>query len=82
MKYGQSVTDACIDWATTVKVLDGLREGVRARRKLVPTSGQQLSEGLSRVMGNGLQNGREQAEKVFNDLSSLKFGREGSNGTA
>ncbi|KAB5591358.1 3-deoxy-7-phosphoheptulonate synthase [Ceratobasidium theobromae] len=32
LKYGQSVTDACISWETTVPVLDRLREGVRARR--------------------------------------------------
>lgn len=30
--YGQSVTDACISWEDTVKVLDCLREGVVARR--------------------------------------------------
>lgn len=35
LKYGQSVTDACISWEATVPVLDRLREGVRARRKLV-----------------------------------------------
>ncbi|KAF9049627.1 3-deoxy-7-phosphoheptulonate synthase [Hymenopellis radicata] len=33
--YGQSVTDACISWETTVPVLDRLREGVRGRRALV-----------------------------------------------
>lgn len=33
LKYGQSVTDACISWETTVPVLDRLREGVRARRE-------------------------------------------------
>ena len=32
LKYGQSVTDACIAWADTVKVLDRLREGVKERR--------------------------------------------------
>jgi 3-deoxy-7-phosphoheptulonate synthase len=32
LRYGQSITDACIGWETTVKVLDRLREGVRARR--------------------------------------------------
>ncbi|KAK7056829.1 hypothetical protein VNI00_002546 [Paramarasmius palmivorus] len=32
LKYGQSVTDACISWETTVPVLDRLREGVQARR--------------------------------------------------
>ena len=30
--YGQSITDACISWETTVQVLNTLREGVRARR--------------------------------------------------
>ncbi|KAF8195444.1 hypothetical protein BJ912DRAFT_847189 [Pholiota molesta] len=33
LKYGQSVTDACISWETTVPVLERLREGVRARRQ-------------------------------------------------
>ncbi|GAN11791.1 phospho-2-dehydro-3-deoxyheptonate aldolase [Mucor ambiguus] len=32
LNYGQSITDACINWEDTVKVLDVLREGVRARR--------------------------------------------------
>ncbi|KAG0164040.1 hypothetical protein DFQ28_010710 [Apophysomyces sp. BC1034] len=30
--YGKSITDACINWDVTVKTLDVLREGVRARR--------------------------------------------------
>ncbi|MFZ0090378.1 MAG: 3-deoxy-7-phosphoheptulonate synthase [Solirubrobacteraceae bacterium] len=30
--YGQSITDGCIGWETTVSVLDRLAEGVRARR--------------------------------------------------
>jgi 3-deoxy-7-phosphoheptulonate synthase len=32
LKYGQSITDACIDWKDTVDVLNTLAEGVRARR--------------------------------------------------
>ncbi len=32
--YGQSVTDACIDWATSVTVLDSLAAAVRVRRRL------------------------------------------------
>ncbi|KAI9312640.1 3-deoxy-7-phosphoheptulonate synthase [Dichotomocladium elegans] len=32
LTYGQSITDACIGWEDTVKTLDTLREGVRARR--------------------------------------------------
>jgi 3-deoxy-7-phosphoheptulonate synthase len=34
--YGQSVTDACMDWATTVPVLDELAAAVRARRRAGP----------------------------------------------
>ena len=32
LEHGVSVTDACIDWADTVSVLEGLSAGVRARR--------------------------------------------------
>ena len=32
LTYGQSITDACIDWDATVGVLDGLAEAVRDRR--------------------------------------------------
>ena len=30
--YGQSITDGCIDWATTETVLQGLAEAVEQRR--------------------------------------------------
>ena len=32
LAYGQSITDACMDWDATVEVLAGLAEAVRARR--------------------------------------------------
>ncbi len=32
LTYGQSITDACMDWETTADVLDELAAGVRARR--------------------------------------------------
>jgi 3-deoxy-7-phosphoheptulonate synthase len=32
LTYGQSITDACIDWDTTVEVLDGFAAAVRMRR--------------------------------------------------
>jgi 3-deoxy-7-phosphoheptulonate synthase len=32
LTYGQSITDGCIDWGTTVEVLDSLAQSVRARR--------------------------------------------------
>lgn len=35
LKYGLSVTDACLSWEMTVPVLDRLREGVKGRRALV-----------------------------------------------
>jgi 3-deoxy-7-phosphoheptulonate synthase len=31
--YGQSVTDGCIDWESSVKVLEALAESVRERRR-------------------------------------------------
>lgn len=39
LKRGVSITDACIDWNTTVDVLRNLARGVRERRKwtAVPT---------------------------------------------
>ena len=33
LAYGQSITDACIDWDDTVGLLDGLAQSVKARRR-------------------------------------------------
>lgn len=33
LKKGVSITDACINWDSTVDVLEGLAEAVRERRK-------------------------------------------------
>ncbi len=35
LTYGQSITDGCIDWDTTVGVLEGLAGAVSARRSAV-----------------------------------------------
>ncbi len=32
LTYGQSITDACVDWADTVEMLEGLAEAVKQRR--------------------------------------------------
>jgi 3-deoxy-7-phosphoheptulonate synthase len=32
LRYGQSITDGCIDWDTSLQVLDRLADAVRARR--------------------------------------------------
>jgi 3-deoxy-7-phosphoheptulonate synthase len=34
LEYGQSITDGCIDWATSVDVLDTLAAAVEKRRRL------------------------------------------------
>ena len=43
LRYGQSVTDACISWEQTVPALDALRMGVQGRRETV----YRLTRGLS-----------------------------------
>ena len=35
LTYGQSVTDACMDFGTTAEVLEGLAAAVRSRRKFL-----------------------------------------------
>lgn len=32
LKRGVSITDACVDWPSTVEMLEGLAEAVRVRR--------------------------------------------------
>jgi 3-deoxy-7-phosphoheptulonate synthase len=39
LKYGVSITDACVDWAVTVQMLDNLNEAVAKRRKTVYEAG-------------------------------------------
>jgi 3-deoxy-7-phosphoheptulonate synthase len=73
LKYGQSVTDACIDWETTVKVLNSLRQGVQARRKLLPsTSGVNDLQAQMEALTPSTE------QKDFNDLSFLKAKPNGS----
>ncbi|OSX59806.1 hypothetical protein POSPLADRAFT_1048276 [Postia placenta MAD-698-R-SB12] len=61
LKYGQSVTDACISWEQTIPVLDRLREGVRGRRNLVRAKAKGLD--LAAVKVNGI-NGASEAQSV------------------
>jgi 3-deoxy-7-phosphoheptulonate synthase len=37
LTYGQSITDACVDWETSVEMLDALSAAVQARRKAMRT---------------------------------------------
>jgi len=57
LKYGQSVTDACISWEMTIPALDRLREAVRARRELVSRKAKGLeilSNGVKELKLNGV----------------------------
>lgn len=40
LKYGVSITDACIGWDTTVSVLDTLAKAVKKRREVLDTNSQ------------------------------------------
>jgi 3-deoxy-7-phosphoheptulonate synthase len=39
LKYGVSITDACISWEDTVSTLDTLAQAVKDRRKLANSNG-------------------------------------------
>ncbi|EUC54494.1 phospho-2-dehydro-3-deoxyheptonate aldolase, partial [Rhizoctonia solani AG-3 Rhs1AP] len=59
LKYGQSVTDACISWEATIPVLDRLREGVRARRANI-----QKQTGRSSPVASGARTPGQQHDSV------------------
>jgi len=44
LTYGQSITDGCIDWDTSVRLLDGLASAVEARRRLVGADQRAVAE--------------------------------------
>lgn len=56
LKYGQSVTDACLSWEMTVPALDRLRQGVQARRELLARSAKEydpMTSGVKELKLNG-----------------------------
>ncbi|CAE6484272.1 unnamed protein product [Rhizoctonia solani] len=59
LKYGQSVTDACISWETTIPVLDRLRAGVQARRANL-----QRQTGRSSPVASGTRTPGQQHDSV------------------
>jgi 3-deoxy-7-phosphoheptulonate synthase len=48
LKHGVSITDACVDWETTVTMLDKLNEAVGQRRTYVIEQGLQRPAGFQR----------------------------------
>lgn len=60
-------SDACIDWKTTVGVLDTLRKGVQARRTLLGKK-----EGLNRHLNGGrAREVSRDGAKDFNDVNAF-----------
>ena len=62
LKYGQSVTDACISWEMTVPALDRLREGVRARRELVARLAKNYELSPNQLKLNGMNGTKQTVE--------------------
>lgn len=62
LKYGQSVTDACISWEMTVPALDRLREGVRARRELVARLAKDYELSPNQLKLNGMNGTKQTVE--------------------
>jgi len=67
--YGQSITDSCLSWETTVDVLETLRRGVQTRRTNRPIPSRTMN---GQVSTNGLGKESPEDEGTFNSLSSLK----------
>ena len=47
LKYGVSITDACIGWEDTEKVLEVLAKAVRRRRELLGVNGHEETNGYA-----------------------------------
>ncbi|KAF8515734.1 3-deoxy-7-phosphoheptulonate synthase [Hysterangium stoloniferum] len=61
LKHGVSITDACVDWAMTVDMLDGLNEAVGKRRTLLASQ---------KLNGNGHVNGSSTGNNSSNNSSN------------
>jgi len=49
LKYGVSITDACVDWEITVNMLDSLNEAVNQRREFLINAGLERHAAFERV---------------------------------
>jgi 3-deoxy-7-phosphoheptulonate synthase len=47
LTYGQSITDACVDWETSVEMLDALAAAVRTRRQAQASDGAGATSGAA-----------------------------------
>ncbi|EMC92896.1 hypothetical protein BAUCODRAFT_265469 [Baudoinia panamericana UAMH 10762] len=55
LKRGVSITDACIDWDTTIEVLEQLADAVRVRRQVLGKAS--AAKGTNGAPTNGVSNG-------------------------
>ena len=55
LKKGVSITDACIDWDTTVEVLEQLADAVRTRRKVTKQEGSKEPPSVLHTNGTNSQ---------------------------
>ena len=57
LQKGVSITDACINWETTVDVLEQLADAVRTRREVLAAKAKGATNGVSNGTTNGTSNG-------------------------
>lgn len=81
------MTDACIDWGTTVTALDKLREAVRTRRAHTTRSGTGINGDALGRRANGAGNGvngssTNQEPRGFNDDALDILSRKGARNLA
>ncbi len=78
LKYGQSITDACVNWDTTVQALDTLRTAVQARRAQ-PEAKRFFKARLSRTTSSvGINDhflGANSQPTAFNDDALASLGK-------
>lgn len=52
LKYGVSITDACVDWETTIGMLDRLNDAVGQRRTYLIEQGLHKPAGFQRLVSD------------------------------
>ena len=57
LKKGVSITDACVNWETTVDVLEQLADAVRMRREVVKGKASHITNGATNGAVSGTTNG-------------------------
>ena len=68
LKKGVSITDACVNWDTTVIVLEQLADAVRTRREVIKGKANHATNGTTNGTTNGSVNGATNG--VANDATN------------